>query len=119
MKPRIIFTKGIYRIVEIQDLYMTLEDLKGDCFNPEVNSDIDPEALKRDERRFERRVEEEGVYGYALEFWNPDIDQGWTCLDSCFGFVGQYVENAEGYDHCIVREFKERIEDGPKKIREG
>jgi len=103
---KIIYQKNEYRIREIQDLDYKMEDLKGECFNSKVNNDIDPQQLKQEESRFERKVWEDGVYGYILEKWYPEIDKGWMYLDSCFGFVGPYsTEN-----HYIVDEFKDQIE---------
>jgi hypothetical protein len=98
---------GVYRILEIEDFDYSLSDLKGDCYNPEVNSDIDPMELKRQEEEFEKRVELEGVFGYALEKWNPEVGRGWDVIDSVWGFVGQYNENSEEFNHYIVKELSE------------
>lgn len=112
---RVLFTEGPYRIVEIPDETYRLEDLKGDCFNPEVNTDIDPKDLRRDELKFERRVNDDGVFGYILERWNPEIGHGWEHIDSCFGFIGSYTEGAEDYEHYIVEEFKKDAKSIEKK----
>lgn len=109
MKHRLIHIEGPFRIIEVIDECTLLEDLKGDCYNPEVNPDIDADVLKRDERKFERHVDEFGVFGYVLEQWNPEIDKGWQHVDSCFGFVGQYQDGAEDYDHYIIDELKRQI----------
>lgn len=113
MEKRTIFetTDKTYRILEIYDettLY-DLENLKGDCFNPEVNPDIDIEELKKQEKAFEKKVYNEGVYGYVLEKWNPEPGIGYEHLDSCWGFVGQYDENSEEYNHYIVEELMSQI----------
>jgi hypothetical protein len=106
MKHRLIFetTDKKYRIIELFDEAYNLENLKGDCFNPEVNTDIDAELLAKDERRFEQRVHNEGVFGYVLEKWNPEAGKGYEHIDSCWGFVGQYEAGAEDYEHYIVKE---------------
>jgi hypothetical protein len=102
-----IYQKGLYRILEVLDEYATLKDLKGDCFDPEVNDDIHPNVLQRDEAAFEQEVEQEGVYGYILEVWNASVGMGWEQVDSCWGFVGRY----EDYKHYIVDEFKDAIKE--------
>ena len=107
---RIITKLGLYRIIERQDEYADLENLKGDCYNPEVNSDIDIDKLKKEEVDFEDLVNREGVYGYELQRWNAEVDKGWEHVDSCWGFVGQYSESDETFKHYIVDEMKKAIE---------
>ena len=94
-----------YRIIEIEDDIYDMVDLKGDCFNPEVNKDISEKALKLQELHFEIKVYEVGVFGYALEKWDPAIDRGWGHINSCFGFIGRY----EDENHYIVGEFLDII----------
>lgn len=101
-KPTVLFQQGPWRITEIEDPFADLSSLKGDCYDPRCNPDISPEQLALEEREFEKRVQDEGVYGYLLEKWNPEVDKGWQHVDSCFGFIGNYnsIEN----DHYIVNE---------------
>ena len=101
----VIWKESNHRIIEIEDFNVSMSDLKGDCFDPEVNPGLDPEVLKADEERFEQRVSDDGVYGYALQEWDPEVDAGWTHKDSCFGFVGRHAV----YDHYIVGELKGAI----------
>lgn len=110
MKTRLIYQAGIYRIMELQDEFYEMDDLKGDSYNPKVNNDIDPEKLKAEEKAFEKQVYENGVYGYVLEFWNPEIGIGWEHVDSCYGFVGQYDPKEEKFNHYIIEEMKGMIE---------
>lgn len=98
-----------FRIVEIVDTDADLENLKGDCYNPKVNPDIDPEKLRQDELEFEDLVNREGVYGYVLERWNAEPGQGYEHLDSCWGFVGSYSEGDKTFNHYIVDEMKDTI----------
>ena len=105
---RTIWQSNGFRIIEEADLDWDMADLKGDSYNPKVNSDIDPEKLKAEEKRFEALVQSEGVYGYSLEEWNPEVGKGWESDNSCWGFVGQYDENSK---HYIVQEFKEIAEE--------
>lgn len=109
---RIIHEQGQYRIVEHADSCVELDDLKGDCFNPKANPSLDPEKLKEEEQHFEDLVAREGVFGYALEKWDPAVGAGWTHVDSCWGFVGQYSESDEYFKHYIVDELKSQIKEG-------
>lgn len=104
-----IYTQGIFRIVEISDDMYNIEDLKEDVYKPEVNKEILPEVLKRQERNFERLVQRVGVFGYALEKWNPEVGKGWETIDSCWGFVGKYSKDLTDYNHYIVDEMKQTI----------
>ena len=106
---RTIYSQGLYRIIEVPDEFATLDDLMGDSYNPDVNTDICPIALASDKKKFIRQVEDDGVFGYVLEKWNPEVDIGWETVDSCWGFVGQYQEGAENYEHYIVNELKGQI----------
>ena len=98
------------RILEVFDGVCTLEDLEGDMFNPKANPDLPKEQLDKERQAFIRQVENEGVFGYVLEVWNPSPDCGWEHIDSCFGFVGRHSD----HDHYIVQEFIDQI-----KEREG
>ena len=106
---RIIMEKGSYRILEVEDTDYTMDDLKGDMFKPESNTEIAEEQLRKEESDFEELVDSEGVYGYVLEKWNPDIGKGWTHVDSCWGFFGLYRPNTDEFNHYIVEEMKGQI----------
>ena len=110
---RVIKSIGEYRIIEHEDdsdEYM-LATLKGDCFDPSVNPEIDPLIMLKEEREFERKVESEGVFGYALERWNPAIGKGWEHVDSCWGFVGAYDSTVPEFNHYIVAELESAIKE--------
>jgi len=99
-----------YRITEIPDYIYDMADLKGDCFDPEVNPDRNKIELKIEEEQFENKVYEQGVYGYALEIWNPEIDQGWQHIDSCFGFVGTYEDEKHYIVDVFLAEIKKELD---------
>lgn len=105
---RVLFKKGPYRVVEVMDEVYRLRDLKGDCFDPKVNSDLDADELRRQELAFEKKIDNEGVFGYVLECWDPRVGAGWETLDSCWGFVGAYSETNK---HYIVDELKAQIKE--------
>lgn len=111
MKPvRIVHESGNYRICEYIDECSSIEDLKGDTYNPKVNPEIDPKLLKVDEEHFEWKATNYGVFGYSLETRCSDPDCGsWKTVDSCWGFVGQYDPNEEFLNHYIIDELKGQI----------
>lgn len=104
----ILHVQGNFRIVEQYDEFTTCDELKGDCYNQVVNHDICPIVLLKQEKEFERDCDNKGIFGYVLEYWNGEFDQGWTHKMSCFGFVGSY----ENENHYIVDEFKSLIPKG-------
>ncbi len=106
----VIWKKDNYRIIAIRDIYCNLSDLKGDMFCPVLNHDIDARELEKQEADFEELVYDEGVYGFMLEQWCPEVDVGWTEIDACWGFVG--LTHADGNDHYIIEELKSQIPKG-------
>lgn len=94
-----------YRIIEVRDDNFDMEDLKGDTYEHDFNGDICPIVLSQEEKDFEDKINYQGVYGYVLEKWNAEIDQGWEHVDSCWGFVGDY----EDEKHYIVDEFIDQV----------
>ncbi len=97
-----------YRIIEIEDEQWDWDNLKSDCYDTNANTDIDSEELKQRQKDFEMIVLSEGVYGYELQKWNPNIGCGWETKDSCWGFVGTY----ENHGHYIIDEFTTQIYEG-------
>jgi len=100
------------RIVAMPDHCCDMDDLKGDCFNPDVNDNINANRLAREERGFEERVAREGVWGFRAEFWNG---LEWIETDSIWGFVGDdfigsnydddLIESAlDGLQECLASE---------------
>ena len=87
------------RIIEIVDCHFGMDDLKGDCFNPDVNDNINRNRLVREEREFEERVSSEGVWGYRAEYWNGTE---WAETDSIWGFVGDDFIGS-GYDDDLMK----------------
>jgi hypothetical protein len=111
---RLIFetTNKAWRITEHADLYADMDDLKGDCFKFEVSGYTGTrEELATAERDFEDLVNREGVMGYVLERWNPEPGEGYTHVDSCWGFIGQYSPDDQTglFNHYIVDELKSQI----------
>ena len=107
---KIIFetTDKRFRITEQSDIDYDLDNLKGDTYNQKVNPEIDKEDLKSQEKAFERKVAQEGVFGYVLESWNSAPGVGYEHMDSCWGFVGAYEENKDSENHhYIVDEMKD------------
>jgi hypothetical protein len=84
---------GLVRLrIEPDDQY-DLEDLLGDCYNPEVNTDIPPERLEQERQWEVDRIDRDGVWGVIGEYRAdvcPACGRGgeWKHGDSCWGFVG-------------------------------
>jgi len=97
-----IFKCNGYRIIEIQDECPIYKELEGDCFDPEVNKDISPELLLKEKYEFRDKIDNEGVYGYELQKWNPQVGIGWEHVESCWGFVGTHKSE----NHYAVSEFE-------------
>jgi len=105
----IIHMEKDFRIVESLDGTFSLDDLMGDMFCEKTNPSLDPAILKKEKDAFIELVESNGVFGYTLEKWNPEIGQGWTHVDSCWGFVGSYQKGSKDFEHYIVDELKGQI----------
>lgn len=87
---------GPIRLLIVADENCGLDDLLGDCFNPEVNSDIKAEILESEKQAYILRIERDGVCGVIGEYWNGGE---WAHVDSCFGFVGDdWRESGYGDD---------------------
>lgn len=95
------------RLIRHIDECFDIENLKGDCYNPTANPDIEPDELKRQEQEFEDRVYSDGVYGYEVQRWNPEIDCGWEHVDSIYGFVGNDFEGS-GYDIDLLGQLEKQ-----------
>jgi hypothetical protein len=93
---------GDMRLIRMPDEHVDWDTLKGDLYNPTCNPDMTVNQLKDEERAFECRVNDEGVWGYEVQRWNGDIDGGWEHVDSIWGFVGDDFEGS-GYDTGLLR----------------
>ena len=87
------------RIVAMPDHHVCMDDLKGDCFDPRHNPNINASKLAREEKEFEERVASEGVWGFRAEYWNG---AEWIETDSIWGFVGDdFIGSC--YDDGLMR----------------
>jgi len=91
--------RGNVRLRLVPDETCSLEDLEGDCFDPNANPDIPASRLQRDREDFIAKVNQEGVWGVVGEYFDGEK---WQHADSCFGFVGDDWKNS-GYDTDIMR----------------
>ena len=89
----------LVRLLICPDDSMDWDDLKGDCYDPDLHPDIKPEILKKQEEEEIERVNREGVYGVKGEFFDGE---GWIETDDCWGFVGDDWKES-GYDIDIMR----------------
>lgn len=82
---------GRARLIKQLDDVFSFEDIMGDTYDVDVNADIPGGArrLKAEEKRERQRANDEGVWGIIAQVLDGDT---WTDLDSCWGFVGDDVE---------------------------
>ena len=105
-----IYETDNFRISERLDLNYDLDSLLGDTYTPELHPELDAKTILEERREFIEAVNNEGVYGYILERWNPMPGKGWEHVDCCWGFVGQYQSYNPDRNHYIVEEYKSKIE---------
>lgn len=90
-----------YTIVAIEDTDTTIPLLMGDMYDPEVNTDVAPEELKKQERAFKKRIRNEGVWGCGLA--KPSAPDYTTFV---WGLVGMdYL--GSGYDRELLESMRE------------
>ncbi len=77
-----------------------VERLKGDTFNPLVNTDIDPSLLAWEEKGFENLAYEEGLYFYT-SYYKCFHCKEWLRADNINMFVGD-TNKGSGYDNDIL-----------------
>lgn len=93
---------GLAAISKESDDYCNIDDLLGDYFNPDVNSDIDPDALEEQKQARMGRINYEGVYFHQLTVMGEPED-------SICGFVGDDFYGS-GYDSDFYSAAYELIE---------
>lgn len=91
--------EGKVRLTKEADDWMSLDDLMGDCFNPDANPSVNPNKLEREKEEFLARVERDGVWGIKGEYFNGT---SWIETDAVWGFVGDDWHRS-GYDTDIMR----------------
>ena len=100
------------RIRCVADDCADIDDLKGDCYDPRVNPDVQASRLAREEKEFEARCERDGVWGLVAEYCDPRTG-AWEHADSCWGFVGEDAF-ASGYAYeamaSAVEKYNEALE---------
>lgn len=92
---------GFVRLSEDPD-DLGLEDLFGDCYDPEVNSDINPNVLEKQRKAAERRLEIEGLW-YVESVYRDAAGDGWHDADGIGGFIGNDFYGS-GYEIGLWRE---------------
>ncbi len=95
------------------DEHCDMENLKGDTFNREVNTDIQESRMAREEKEFEESIERDGVWGIIGEYLNPATGQ-WEHGDSCWGFAG-YKDSTDPFENCAVIDIMDQTIDALHK----
>lgn len=106
----------LFRVVKIRDEFMSFADHAGDSFNPQVNVDIPPHILKKQEAKERARYYRLGMWGMTVELVNP-LTGEWTELDdlvpdqhaAIWGFVGDDAVGS-GYDGELLSHAAEYIQ---------
>lgn len=93
-------SENVVRLQIIPDDWVDMDSLKGDTFNPKVNPEIPQSKLEKEEKDFEEKVNQEGVYGIVGEYFNGEE---WVNVDSVWGFVGDDWKDS-GYDADVMAE---------------
>ena len=75
-----------------QDDYATFENCCGDIFKPEVNTDIEPSELKRQERNLRKRFNNAGCWTMVTRYWTG---RGW---EESEGLTKNVIGGFVGYD---------------------
>ena len=88
----------VVRLQIIPDEFVDLDNLFGDCYNPDVNTDIKPEILEKQRQQEIDRINQDGVWGIVGEYFNG---VEWVQTDSVWGFVGSDWQDS-GYDSDIM-----------------
>ena len=101
------------RLLIEPDQSYSMKDLKGDMFDPKINKDVKPEILAKQEKDFEERVSQQGVWGIVGQYKCPCCGE-WKSTDSVWGFVGDDWEES-GYDEDIMNNTMEEA-DAHKKV---
>lgn len=106
-------TESKVRLRIVPDDLSDIDDLAGDVFDPEVNSDIPRDRLEHQREEFIDRVNRDGVWGIVGEFYD-ETKYRWEHADSCWGFVGDEWETI-GYKTDImattVDEYEKHLDD--------
>lgn len=82
--------QGKIKVEAHSDTFWRYEDLTGDVFCPQVNNDICPEKLKREERNFKARIRRAGVFFVEASYWTGREWESQTGIQDnvICGFVG-------------------------------
>jgi len=88
-----------------EDDHCSFDDLAGDCFNPDVNPDIDPAKLKREENTYKAKIRRYGVWTYQSSYWTGRSweDSDYLEHSAICGFVGSDFFGS-GYEVQIMEE---------------
>ena len=90
--------EGNVAFLAVPDDCADFDDLCGDSFNPEVNTDIPAKRLEQERKDFLDKVNREGVWCYQSFF--RDAQGEWEHADSICGIVG---DEMSGYDIDLMR----------------
>lgn len=102
--------EGLVRLRVKPDDCCNLDDLLGDVYNPDVNTDIHPARLERERKQEIQRINDYGVWGIVGEYKCECCGQ-WTQADSVWGFVGDDWTDS-GYDSDVMQATLDELKKG-------
>ena len=76
---------GDVRLRIVADSDIDLDNLFGDTYNPDVNTDIPASRLEREREKEIERVNRDGVWGVQAQYFDG---HRWETAESCYGFIG-------------------------------
>lgn len=98
----------IYRIVEIRNDEITLEEAKKECidYDAEGIDSMSPKEWRAYEIAFKKRFKELGVFAFVVEKWNPTPGEGYQDIDESNWLIGDHTHHAD-----FIRDLKQYIRD--------
>lgn len=92
-----------WSIVLVQDEHISIDDLEGDTYKPELHPHLPAEQVKKEQRAFRRRIHEEGVYGAGIAIEGQPKYESFV-----WGFVGEDAIGS-GYDTTLLSMMKDGV----------
>lgn len=90
-------------IVLVQDEHVSLEDLEGDTYKPELHTHLTAQQLKSEQRAFRNRIRDEGVFGIGIAVEGKPKYESFV-----WGFVGEDAIGS-GYDTTLLTMMREGV----------
>ena len=90
-----------FRIYVEADEYWDVEDMLGDCFDPEVVICMSREKLAAKKKEYLKRLDQNGVVGIILEKYCPHCKE-WVVVDALWGIEGWAFDPGNEYGQQLI-----------------